>query len=129
MSTTHFNPDTLWSTCHIKSVRKRFCCRKSKQPQLTLWETGPLGLRVAQLRTLLHAKQPHTHPNTHRCTQDLVADNSHPVIFDCGPLMLDQRHLTQSSEGLGPPGVPLPPQRDCQRVTSALQNKHRNLSV
>lgn len=52
----------------------------------------------------------HTPIDTNICTQSLVADNSHPVIFDCGPLMLDQQHLTHSSVGLGPPGAPLPPQ-------------------
>lgn len=71
----------------------------------------------------------HTHTNTNRHTKCLVVDNSHPVIFNCVPLMLDQRHLTHSSVGLGPPGVPLPPKKDCQRVTSALQNKHRNQLV
>lgn len=100
---------------------------------------GPRGL--AQLSTLLHAKPTSSRAQTHTRgrtrtpghaptrTQTLVADNSHPVIFDCGPFMLDQRHLTHSSVGLGPPGAPLPPARDCQGVTSALQNKHRNLSA
>lgn len=70
MSKTHFNPDALCSTCHIKSAKMCSCCRKPKQPQLTIWETGPPGPGVAQLRTLLHAKQPHTHihPHTHTHT-------------------------------------------------------------
>ncbi len=45
-----------------------FCCRKLKQPQLTIWETGPPGPWVAQLRTLLHAMQSHTHTQTHTDT-------------------------------------------------------------
>lgn len=96
--------------------------------------TGPRGL--AQLRTLLHAKRtrPRARNTTHTAARwerarTSVADNSHPVIFDCGPLMLGQRHLTHSSVGLGPPGATLPPATGCQRVTSALQNKHRNLSA
>lgn len=91
---------------------------------------------MAQLRTLLHAKRtrpPRAQHNTHggpgARARTSVADNSHPVIFDCGPLMLGQRHLTHSSVGLGPPGATLPPATGCQRVTSALQNKHRNLSA
>lgn len=136
---------------HIMSnqPKLRFCCRKLERatadnleymtptfpppprPQL---HTGPRGL--AQLRTLLHAKRtrpPRAQHNTHggpgARARTSVADNSHPVIFDCGPLMLGQRHLTHSSVGLGPPGATLPPATGCQRVTSALQNKHRNLSA
>lgn len=56
--------------CHIKAAKKCLCCRKPKQSQLTIWETGLLGPRVAQLRTLLHAKQSHTQPNAHRHTQE-----------------------------------------------------------
>lgn len=76
--------------------------------------------------TRAHARTP---IDTHVCMQSLVADNSHPVIFDCGPLMLDRRHLTHNSVGLGPPGAPLPPQRDGQGVTSALQNKQQSLCL
>lgn len=65
MSTTHFNPDPLCLTRRIKSAKMCSCCRKAKQPQLTIWETGPPGPGVAQLRTLLHAKPPHTHTQTH----------------------------------------------------------------
>lgn len=65
MSTTHFNHDMLCPTCHIKSAKMYSWYRKPKQPQLTIWETGPLGPRVAQLWTLLHAKQHHTHTRIH----------------------------------------------------------------
>lgn len=76
--------------------------------------------------THAHARTP---IDTHVCMQGLVADNSHPVIFDCGPLMLDRRHLAHNSVGLGPPGAPLPPQIDGQGVTSALQNKQKSLCL
>lgn len=152
MSPTHFNPQTLCSTRHVKSAKTRFCCRKLERATADNLEymtptflpltpcspptphTGPRGL--AQLRTLLHAKRtrPRARNTTHTAARwerarTSVVDNSHPVIFDCGPLMLDQRHLTHSSVGLGPPGATLPPATGCQRVTSALQNKHRNLSA
>lgn len=91
------------------------CCRKPKAVTAdNLGDRGP-GTQGGSAEDITARKAiPHTtkYTQTHR---SLVADNSHPVIFDCRPLMLDQRHLTLRPEGLGPPGVPLPPQRDCQK--------------
>lgn len=84
MSPTHFNPETLCSTRHVKSAESRFCCRKLERATADNLEymtsafpllapstsptlhTGPRG--SAQLRTLLHAKRtgpPPAQHNTH----------------------------------------------------------------
>lgn len=84
MSTTHFNPDALGSAYHIQSVKKCFWCRKPRQPQTTIWETGSVGPAVSQLRTFLHANQPHTHPNTHKIWwQTTVALSSSIADHSC----------------------------------------------
>lgn len=71
MSKTHFNPDTLCSTCHIKSAKVCSCCRKPKQPQLTIWETGPPGGSAEDIiaRKVTPRPSTRTHTNTHTCTQ------------------------------------------------------------
>lgn len=83
MSPTHFNPETLCSTRHIKSAKIWFCCRKPERPQLTIWNTWPppqasgvgsaediTARKANQLaRTNTHAgPHAHTRPRTHTHT-------------------------------------------------------------
>lgn len=112
---------------HILILTDYSQCVTSKQPKSAFaagnpsshsWQSGRQGswdlgwLSWGHYCTQSNPTHNQMHIDTHK---SLVADNSHPVIFDCRPLMLDQRHLTLRPEGLGPPGVPLPPQRDCQK--------------
>lgn len=149
MSPTHFNPETLCSTRHVKSAETRFCCRKLERATadnleymtptfLSLTPSAPPTLHtrprgLAQLRTLLHAKRtgPRARNTTHMAVRwerarTSVADNSHPVIFDCSPLMLGQRHLTHSSVGLGPP---VPHCRQPQAARELLQLCRTNTEI
>lgn len=93
MSTTHFNPEALRSTIIPNQSKSAFTGenprnRRRQSGRRGLWDQGRLSWGHYCTQSSL------TH--TSKRTQDLVADNSRLVIFDCGPLMLDQRHLTQS---------------------------------
>lgn len=78
MSKTHFNPDTLCSTCHITSAKMCSCCRKPKRPQLTVWETGPPGGSAEDIIARKVTPQP-APPHTHAHKHTHIHTNAHSV--------------------------------------------------
>lgn len=66
----------------------------------------PLGRRVAQLRTLLHAKQPNTHPSIHRHTQESGGRQQSPCHLRLRPTHVGPATPHTQLSGPRPPWCP-----------------------